>query len=1027
MKKRTRKLLSALLCTILALTLLPVTAMADGGSGTVEPVAVDGMTFSYTDDAELVRLSSGYDGCPILIWKGHIQVTDEDSETTVLLNRAGSELLGKLRPVWKDAATGQEVEVDTTIDVTVPSDGNYYIGPVTAGTYTFTLEYTPEEGEPVIVLPELTATIDTDSFERITQRTKFNEAVSWDLKCAIVGEAEGQLYTMSMYADEADGRELAAIPVTADGDGLITLGDDPALLFAPYHYLGAMKHYGDTSSDETLLWDFGTGVFGAYHIEGNVQEGSMWVSGGTVERYGGATNADIRIMLTFGNNGAVTMYSPYMGHSDKYLRLAKNADESYVFTSKTAAEDARASYPVYLYRRYVEVTPVATETKYEYVGEALSKTYDGKAVTLPLDTILASQQGTATIEQPLNQTGLYGKYVMGVWYKIEDSGSTQITGSEISEIMDEESPWMVFALAGPKEPGDYQFVLQSAIPEGEEGETPVYLTLSFTISPSPAEEHTHTYGDWEPYDDDQHQKTCTAGDDTQYEDHIMSDWADDMTTVNAQSRFCSTCGYWERRIKENTTVTVPEQTNEDGNLVVGETGDETTTGIMLPGETINDINTNIAGNETTVGATIVVGTTSVTYDAAAVEAINTAVNTAAGNNSVSTVSVTLVVEKTTDESQHQMNDNQQTAVDNAAANATGVSVFNITLEVNTTGSSIPTVIDDFNGGTATVTVPYEKPEGSGDVQVQRVEEDGSTTNVPSSYDAENQTVTWTTSSHSFYMIIAKPATRVHSGGGSGSASYGVSADKPANGSVTVNPAKVFKGDTVTVTATPDKGYTLETITVTDGSGKEIAVTEKDGKYTFAMPAANVTVKATFMEDNTMLNFFTDVSADAYYYDAVLWAVKYGITDGTSETTFSPNANCTRGQIVTFLWKAAGSPEPKSLSGLSDVPADAYYAKAVAWALENGITSGTGNQTFSPNAACTRAQAVTFLYHASNSPAVSSSAKFTDVAETAYYADAVAWAAEHKITSGIGGGLFAPDSTCTRGQIVTFLYHSMQLR
>ncbi|MGN0985589.1 MAG: hypothetical protein ACI4OU_03770, partial [Candidatus Enterenecus sp.] len=540
MKRSASKLLSALLSAALLLTLLPTAALAGGEVAE----SVDGLTFSYTEDAELVRLSDIYDGCPIIIWKGHIQVTDENDETT-LLNSAGEDLLSRLRPVWKNE-DGDEVEVDTSIDVTVPSDGKYYIGPVTAGTYTFTLEYTPEDGgDPVTVLPELTATISTYEFERITSRTMFNEAASWLLKCAIVGEADGQLYVMSLYADETDGDELAAIPVTPDGDGCITLGNDPALLFAPYHYLGAMKHYGDSTSDETLLWDFGTGIFGAYHIEGYVQEGSMWVSGGTVCRYSGATNADIRIMLTFGTEGDVTMYSPYMGHSDKYLRLAKNEDGSYVFTSKAVDEDTRDSYPVYLYRRYVEVTPTAEEDKYEYIGEPLDKTYDGEAVTLPLDTILASQAGTTIIEQPLNQTGLYGKYVTGAWYKIENDAATQIEGGEI---MDEESPWLIFALTGPTEPGDYQFVLQSAFPEDWEADPlvyPAYLTLSFTISP--VETHTHTYGDWVPYNDDQHKRDCTAGDDTQYEDHT---WDNGTVTIEPShtaegemTYTCSVCGH----------------------------------------------------------------------------------------------------------------------------------------------------------------------------------------------------------------------------------------------------------------------------------------------------------------------------------------------------------------------------------------------------------------------------------------------------------------------------------------------------
>ena len=169
--------------------------------------------------------------------------------------------------------------------------------------------------------------------------------------------------------------------------------------------------------------------------------------------------------------------------------------------------------------------------------------------------------------------------------------------------------------------------------------------------------------------------------------------------------------------------------------------------------------------------------------------------------------------------------------------------------------------------------------------------------------------------------------------------------------------------------------------------------------------------------------FIDVPAGSYYEDAVVWAVEKGITTGTSATTFNPNGICTRAQIVTFLWRAAGSPGPKTMSGFSDVPADSYYAKAVAWAVENGITGGTGDGKFSPDAACTRAQAVTFLWRANGSPAVGGNAAFSDVAANAYYAAAVKWAEKNGITGGIGGGLFGSDNTCTRAQIVTFLYRA----
>ena len=197
-------------------------------------------------------------------------------------------------------------------------------------------------------------------------------------------------------------------------------------------------------------------------------------------------------------------------------------------------------------------------------------------------------------------------------------------------------------------------------------------------------------------------------------------------------------------------------------------------------------------------------------------------------------------------------------------------------------------------------------------------------------------------------------------------------------------------------------------------------------YTFKNVTKDHTIEAIFMKSNgnPQTGVFVDVAEGSYYEEAIDWAVEKGITNGVSSNMFAPNDPCTRAQIVTFLWRAAGSPAPKSMSSFTDVPADAFYAKAVAWAVENGITSGTGESKFSPNSTCTRAQAVTFLYRASGSPAVSGKAEFSDVSSTAFYADAVAWAAKKGITTGIGGGLFGSDNDCTRGQIVTFLWRAM---
>ena len=264
-----------------------------------------------------------------------------------------------------------------------------------------------------------------------------------------------------------------------------------------------------------------------------------------------------------------------------------------------------------------------------------------------------------------------------------------------------------------------------------------------------------------------------------------------------------------------------------------------------------------------------------------------------------------------------------------------------------------------------------------------------------------------------------------SSGGSHASSYTVSVDKTENGAITVSPKSASKGDTVTITVKPDSGYQLDDLTVTDKNGKELKLTDKgNGKYNFTMPASRVEINVAFVKE-VETSPFSDVSTSAYYYEAVKWAQEKGITGGVGNGLFGPNQPCTRAQIVTFLWRAAGSPAPKDMSSFADVPADAFYAKAVAWAVENGITSGTSDGKFSPDATCTRAQSVTFLYRASGAPAVSGSAAFSDVVADAYYASAVKWAEKSGITGGIGGGLFGSDNNCTRAQIVTFLFRAYQ--
>lgn len=275
------------------------------------------------------------------------------------------------------------------------------------------------------------------------------------------------------------------------------------------------------------------------------------------------------------------------------------------------------------------------------------------------------------------------------------------------------------------------------------------------------------------------------------------------------------------------------------------------------------------------------------------------------------------------------------------------------------------------------------------------------------------------------FVIAQ-ATHHSSGSSSSNPTYSVTTpSKSENGGVAVSSKNARKGDTVTVTVTPDAGYQLDKLTVTDKNGNVLKLTDKgDGKYSFTMPDGKVEIKAVFAK-KVETSPFGDVPTDAYYYKAVQWAQEKGITDGISSDLFGPKQPCTRSQIVTFLWRAAGSPEPKgTAAGMTDVAPGSYYAKAVAWAVENGITTGTAEGTFSPDATCTRAQAVTFLARAQNAKATGKTA-FSDVPADSYFADAVAWAQANGVTTGTSETTFSPDNDCTRAQIVTFLYRANQ--
>jgi len=253
----------------------------------------------------------------------------------------------------------------------------------------------------------------------------------------------------------------------------------------------------------------------------------------------------------------------------------------------------------------------------------------------------------------------------------------------------------------------------------------------------------------------------------------------------------------------------------------------------------------------------------------------------------------------------------------------------------------------------------------------------------------------------------------------------VSVPSTPNGTMTVNPSTASKGETVTITTKPSEGYELGSIEVLDKNGDSLKLKDLgSGKYSFVMPDGKVSVEAEFVK--TAATSFVDVPANAYFADAVKWAVDKGVTNGMTETTFGPYESCTRAQIVTFLWRAAGSPEPKTAVSFADVPAGSYYAKAVAWAIENGITNGMTATEFAPDATCTRGQSVTFLHRALKGTA-SSSANFTDVKSDAFYADAINWAVANNVTNGTSNTTFSPNAYCTRAEIVTFLYRAYQVK
>ena len=383
-----------------------------------------------------------------------------------------------------------------------------------------------------------------------------------------------------------------------------------------------------------------------------------------------------------------------------------------------------------------------------------------------------------------------------------------------------------------------------------------------------------------------------------------------------------------------------------------------------------------------------------------------------------------------------------TAVYGGSVNLNGSNTNSIQVTLNKINTSIDITPDRTSltgGGTVTLTVDKSGLPTGAEVNVTCDNGITPTENADGTWTAtlpnSTETYTFTASYAGDENHEGATATRTVSvtrytssggGGGGGSTTYTVSVDAGRNGDVTVSPSRASYGDTVTITVEPDEGYELDELIVTDSDGDEIDVERVSAtRYTFEMPRSRVTVEATFVEitEEPDLPTFTDVSEDAYYADAVLWAVENGVTNGTSATTFSPDMAVSRAQMVTFLWRAHGSPKATGANPFTDVSTSDYYYDAVLWAVANGVTNGTSATTFSPDTAVTRSQAVTFQWRAAGSPVVSGSS-FGDVAADAYYVNAVTWAVTNGITNGTGGNTFSPDVVVSRAQAVTFLHREL---
>ena len=521
--------------------------------------------------------------------------------------------------------------------------------------------------------------------------------------------------------------------------------------------------------------------------------------------------------------------------------------------------------------------------------------------------------------------------------------------------------------------------------------------------------------------------------------------------------------------KAEITVTEDELAdivdNADGDVSINLDGVEGVDELVLPGSLLEALSESTSADSLTVSTE----DASISMSGAVLDTVASAVT---GEDTVA-VKLTAVEKE-------ELTDLQKEALDSITRDAV---IVEVSLVITHADGSPDTELHQL-GGDVEVTVPYAGavPEGKY-IVVCYLSDDGNVTYVRATYNAETQQVTFTTNHFSNYAVFVsgKPASSVTVSGGSGSGIYlagdtvTIKADSKsgytfagwevvysditltdskatettftmpaANVELRATYTKITSGggggvSTYTLTFDTNGGSKIDSVSKTSGTTIDLAgyITTRAGydfdgwysdakltdKVTSVKLTKNMTVYAKWTEKGGE-NPFVDVADDAYYADAVIWAVGKGITSGTTATTFSPNAACTRAQAVTFLWRAAGSPEPESMSSFADVSADSYYTKAVAWAVEKGITNGTSDTAFSPNATCTRAQIVTFLWRSQKSPSSGGVNPFSDVAVDAYYADAVLWAAENGITGGTTTTTFSPNNDCTRAQIVTFLFRCL---